>query len=96
MVESAGWSGRYGKLIVIDHGNGIQTYYAHLSQLIVLAGQEVRRGEVIALSGGTGHVTGPHLHYEVRLRGTAVNPYRYLAKVPNPQALTVTHSDLGL
>ncbi len=96
VVESAGWSGRYGKLVVVDHGNGLETYYAHLSQLMVMPGQEVRRGEVIALSGSTGHVTGPHVHYEVRLSGTPVNPYRYMAKVPNPQRLTVTHSDLGL
>ena len=96
VIESAGWGRGYGKLVVVDHGNGMQTYYAHLSHFLVVPGQEVRRGEVIALSGGTGHATGPHLHYEVRLAGTPVNPYRYLAKLPNPQGLTVTHSDLGL
>ncbi len=96
VVERAGWSGRYGKLVVVDHGNGLQTYYAHLSQFAVVPGQEVRRGEVIALSGVTGHTTGPHVHYEVRLSGTPVNPYRYLAKAPNPQGFAVTHSDLGL
>ena len=96
VIESTGWSGRYGKLVVVDHGNGIETYYAHLSQMMVLPGQEVRRGEIIALSGGTGHVTGPHLHYEVRLSGTPVNPYRYLSKTPSPQTSRPTHSDLGL
>ncbi len=96
VIESAGWSGRYGKLVVVDHGNSLETYYAHLSEMMVLPGQEVRRGQVIALSGGTGHVTGPHVHYEVRLSGTPVNPYRYMAKASNPQALAVTHSDLGL
>ncbi len=96
VVESAGWSGRYGKRVVIDHGNGIQTYYAHLSKLRVVPGEEVRRGEVIALSGSTGHSTGPHVHYEIRLGGTPVNPYRYMAKAPNPQGLSVAHNDLGL
>ncbi len=96
VVVSAGWSGRYGKLVVVDHGNGLDTYYAHLSQLMVIPGEEVRRGETIALSGSTGHATGPHLHYEVRLSGTPVNPYRYLAKAPSPQSFSVTHSDLGL
>jgi murein DD-endopeptidase MepM/ murein hydrolase activator NlpD len=97
VVERAGWSGKYGKLVVIDHGNGLKTYYAHLSQYDVVPGQAVRRGEVIALSGATGHATGPHVHYEVRLSGTPVNPYRYLAKGPNPQRRSATHaSDLGL
>lgn len=95
VVESAGWSGRYGKLIVVNHGNGIQTYYAHLSGFLVLPGQEVRRGEQIALSGSTGHVTGPHVHYEVRVSGTPVNPYRYMAKASKSSA-PVEHSDFGL
>jgi murein DD-endopeptidase MepM/ murein hydrolase activator NlpD len=96
VVTSAGWSGAYGKLVVVDHGNGIETYYAHLSQFLVVAGEEVQRGQVIALSGGTGRVTGPHMHYEVRLRGTPVNPYKYLAKSPPPQSTRPEHSDLGL
>jgi murein DD-endopeptidase MepM/ murein hydrolase activator NlpD len=96
VVERAGWNGTYGKLVVINHGNGLETYYAHLSQVRVVPGEEVRRGEVVALSGRTGHATGPHVHYEVRLSGTPVNPYRYLAKAPNPQRLAVTYNDLGL
>ncbi len=96
VVVSAGWGGSYGKLVVVDHGNRLDTYYAHLSQLMVIPGEEVRRGEVIALSGSSGHATGPHLHYEVRLNGTAVNPYRYLGKAPNAQMVSVNHSDLGL
>ena len=97
VVASAGWHGGYGKLVVVDHGNGMQTYYAHLSRFLVMPGQEVRRGEMIALSGGTGHATGPHLHYEVHLAGTPVNPYRYLARARNPQGTSITtHSDLGL
>jgi|SRR5947209_6615723 len=79
IVSFAQWSGRYGKLVVVDHGNGMQTYYAHLSQFEVIAGQEIRRGALVGKSGGTGRTTGPHLHYEVRLAGTPVNPYTYLA-----------------
>jgi murein DD-endopeptidase MepM/ murein hydrolase activator NlpD len=73
-------SGGYGRLVVIDHGGGIQTYYAHLSKLNVKTGQEVRRGDIVGLVGSTGYATGPHLHYEVRMGGAPVNPYLYLAK----------------
>ena len=98
VVSTAGWAGHYGKLVVIDHANGLQTYYAHLSQFLVVPGQEVRRGEVIALSGCTGRATGPHMHYEVRLGGTPVNPYKYLARsFPAQTGRAATHSsDLGL
>ena len=80
VVLSAEYSGRYGRMVVIDHGNGMQTRYAHLSHFEVVPGQEVRRGEEIALSGATGRVTAPHLHFEVRVGGTAVNPYPYLSR----------------
>jgi murein DD-endopeptidase MepM/ murein hydrolase activator NlpD len=70
----------YGRLVKINHGNGMETYYAHLSQFYVQAGQDVRRGELIGAVGTSGRVTAPHLHYEVRLGGAPVNPYRYLAK----------------
>ena len=66
--------------MVIDHGNGIQTWYAHLSGFEVVPGQEIRRGEILGYSGATGRVTAPHLHFEVRRQGNAVNPYPYLAK----------------
>jgi murein DD-endopeptidase MepM/ murein hydrolase activator NlpD len=69
----------YGRLIRINHGNGVQTYYGHLSKYYVQPGQEVHRGDLIAASGASGHVTAPHLHYEVRLGNAPVNPYRYLA-----------------
>lgn len=82
VVASAAFSGRYGNLVVVDHGNGFQTYYAHLSQFMVVPGQDVRLGQVIALSGGTGRVTSPHLHYEVRIKGVPVNPYRFLSRKP--------------
>jgi murein DD-endopeptidase MepM/ murein hydrolase activator NlpD len=80
IIVQADWDGGYGRLIIIDHGNGVQTYYGHLSTFIVVPGQEVRRGDVIARSGASGRVTSPHLHYEVRMGGTPVNPYPYLAK----------------
>ncbi len=86
VVRMAEWSGGYGKLIVIDHGGSLQTYYAHLSRFSVVSGQEVRRGDVIGYSGATGYVTAPHLHYEVRIGGNPVNPYHYLAQ----SAITVT------
>jgi murein DD-endopeptidase MepM/ murein hydrolase activator NlpD len=96
VVVHADWSGRYGKLVVIDHGKGVQTYYAHLSEFLVVPGEEVRLGEVIAHSGATGHVTAPHLHYEVRIAGTPVNPYRYLAKSQVAESAKLPHNDLGL
>lgn len=70
----------YGRLVIVNHGNGLQTYYGHLSRFLVIPGQEVRRGDVIAQSGASGRVTSPHLHYEVRMAGTPVNPYPFLAK----------------
>jgi murein DD-endopeptidase MepM/ murein hydrolase activator NlpD len=70
--------GGYGRLVILDHGNGIQTYYAHLSRFAVRPGQEIRRGETVGQVGSSGRATAPHLHYEVRLGGTAVNPQRYL------------------
>jgi len=100
VVEAAGWRGGYGKLVIVDHGNGLETCYAHLSQLLVVPGQEVRRNETIALTGTSGHTTGPHIHYEVRVAGTAVNPYRYLGTpAPKPEVASSTksiHNDLGL
>jgi len=77
-VIFAGDGGGYGKLVKIDHGNGIETRYAHNSALKVREGQVVRRGEVVALAGHTGLATGDHLHYEVRVRGEPVNPRKYL------------------
>jgi murein DD-endopeptidase MepM/ murein hydrolase activator NlpD len=70
--------GGYGQLVVVEHGNGIQTYYAHLSRMNVIPGQEIRRGEAVGQVGSSGRVTGSHLHYEVRIAGNPVNPYRYL------------------
>ncbi|PYT19491.1 MAG: M23 family peptidase [Acidobacteria bacterium] len=80
IVYSAEFSGRYGKLVIIDHGNGMRTWYAHLSRFEVVAGQEIRRGEVLGASGDTGRVTSPHLHFEVRVGGSPVNPHPYLTR----------------
>jgi murein DD-endopeptidase MepM/ murein hydrolase activator NlpD len=66
--------------VVIDHGGDVETYYAHLSRIDVIAGQEIRRGEVVGALGSSGRVTGPHLHYEVRVGGNPINPYRFLAR----------------
>ena len=70
--------GGYGQYVVIDHGDGISTVYAHASKLIAKAGQHVERGDVIALVGTTGNSTGPHIHFEVRVDGTPVNPLDYV------------------
>lgn len=80
VVKFAQWSGQYGRLVVVDHGNGMETWYAHLSRFYAVPGQEIRQGQVIAYSGESGRATGPHLHYEVRVGGTPINPYPYLTK----------------
>jgi murein DD-endopeptidase MepM/ murein hydrolase activator NlpD len=80
VVQSAEWSGGYGRLVVIDHGAGVHTWYAHLSKFNVLPGQEIRQGEIVGLVGSTGRVTAPHLHYEVRLGSIPVNPMTYLKR----------------
>ena len=78
VVVSAGPLGGYGNATVIDHGNGLATLYGHQSSIAVAPGQRVRRGQVIGYVGCTGLCTGPHLHFEVRVRGTPVDPMQYL------------------
>lgn len=77
-VVYAGWMSGYGNIVVIDHGNGLSTVYAHNSSLVVGQGAAVGTGFVVALSGSTGHSTGPHVHFEVRLNGAPVDPLGYL------------------
>ncbi len=77
-VISAGWLGGYGNSVIINHGNGVTTLYAHQSKISVSNGQQVGQGEVIGLVGSTGNSTGPHLHLEFRVNGSAVNPRGYL------------------
>jgi murein DD-endopeptidase MepM/ murein hydrolase activator NlpD len=81
-VLKAGWTGGYGNMLEIDHGNGITTRYGHLSKLNVKVGDILTRGEEVALVGSTGRSTGPHLHFEVRVNNVSVNPRRFLP--PNP------------
>jgi len=79
IVQFAGFHPQYGYMIDIDHGNDLVTRYAHLSKLFVKEGDVVQRARRIALSGNTGRSTGPHLHFEVRFRGTAQNPAKFVA-----------------
>ena len=77
-VIVAGWMGGYGNLVVIDHGGGVSTAYGHNSSISVSVGQSVSQGQVIAAIGSTGHSTGPHCHFEVRVNGSPVDPLSYL------------------
>lgn len=74
VVSREGWYGGYGLLVALDHGGGVETRYGHMSRLNVVSGQRVRKGDVIGYVGSTGRSTGPHLHYEMRIDGQAVNP----------------------
>ena len=77
-VTTAGWSGGYGRMVEIDHGNGFTTRYGHLSEILVKVGQTVRIGQTVGRVGSTGRSTGPHLHYETRIDGEAVDPQKFL------------------
>jgi len=80
IVMRANWNFGYGRCVIVDHGNGYQTLYGHLSRIDVIEGQEIRQGEVVGLVGTSGKSTGPHLHYEVHVHSTPVNPYRFLSQ----------------
>jgi murein DD-endopeptidase MepM/ murein hydrolase activator NlpD len=77
-VVSSGWAGGYGRMVEIDHGNGLSTRYGHLSEINVKVGDVVKIGQVIGAVGSTGRSTGPHLHYETRIDGDAVDPQKFL------------------
>ena len=77
-VTIAGREGGYGNMVELNHGNGLATRYGHLSKIDVKVGQIVHIGQTIGLIGSTGRSTGPHLHYETRINGTAVNPQKFL------------------
>jgi len=80
VVSFAGARGLFGRIITIDHGHGLVTYYAHLDKILKNEGERVRKGEIIAKMGDTGRTTGAHLHYEVQLNGVPVNPAKYIGK----------------
>ncbi|AJQ25523.1 M23 family metallopeptidase [Pelosinus fermentans] len=80
VVVQSGAAGGYGNMVQIDHGNGISTIYGHNSRIIVSVGQSVRKGQVISYVGSTGKSTGPHLHYEVRVNGNAVDPIGFMVQ----------------
>lgn len=77
-IVSSGWAGGYGRLVEIDHGNGLSTRYGHLSAINVKIGEQVKIGQIIGAVGSTGRSTGPHLHYETRIDGDAVDPQKFL------------------
>jgi murein DD-endopeptidase MepM/ murein hydrolase activator NlpD len=78
IVTTAGWNGGYGKLVEVDHGNGLATRYGHLSEIEVTVGQHIKIGQIVGRLGTTGRSTGPHVHYETRVHGDAVDPQKFL------------------
>lgn len=80
IVTFTAYSGSYGNLVKIDNGNGVETWYGHCSKIYTKVGQKVSAGDVIAAVGSTGNSTGPHLHFEIRINGTAINPQKYMYK----------------
>lgn len=83
IVQFAGWYHGYGNLIIVDHGGGVTTHYAHLSSFDVAPGERVARGTIVGRAGSTGRATSPHLHYEVRLDGNPLNPFQPLTLEPS-------------
>jgi len=79
-VVFSGYEDGYGNLVIIEHEFGYRSYYGHLSKSLVKNGQQVKPGETIALSGNTGRSTGPHLHFEIRKNGRALNPMTFLKR----------------
>ena len=85
IVAFVGLKGGYGKTVILDHGKGVTTLYAHNSEIYVDAGEKVKAGELISRVGMTGRSTGPHLHFEIRQGGKAVNPMNYIKGLPVPE-----------
>jgi murein DD-endopeptidase MepM/ murein hydrolase activator NlpD len=78
-VQFVGWHNGYGNLVILNHGGGVTTHYAHLSSFDVQVGARVERGQIVGRAGSTGRATSPHLHYELRVDGNPVNPFQPLA-----------------
>ena len=89
-VQFAGWYHGYGNLVIVDHGGGVTTYYAHLSSFAIEIGQQVVRGTIVGYAGSTGRATSPHLHYEVRIDGNAINPFQQVALDPSSPFFKLT------
>jgi murein DD-endopeptidase MepM/ murein hydrolase activator NlpD len=94
-VGRADWFSSYGLFVEIEHGGQLETRYGHMSRLNVAAGQYVHRGDVIGYIGTTGRTTGPHLHYEVRVDGVAVNPLPYMQGAGSAELARATAIDTG-
>ena len=90
----ADWFSSYGLYVSIDHGADLETRYAHMSRLAVAAGDRVKKGDVIGYVGSTGRSTGPHLHYEVRVDGVAVNPIPYMVETEEQIQMAEERSDM--
>ena len=95
VVSRADWFSSYGLYVSLEHGGAMQTRYGHMSRLNVAAGQRVRKGEIVGYVGSTGRSTGPHLHYEVRVAGAAVNPVPYMQAGEFQQAFASADTTLG-
>lgn len=96
VISKAEWFSSYGLYVSIEHGGALQTRYGHMSRLNVASGQRVRKGEIIGFIGTTGRSTGPHLHYEVRVNGEAVNPIPYMQQAePSAAGAHLAHADTG-
>ncbi len=95
VVSMAQWFSSYGKYVQIEHGAALQTRYGHLSSSVVEQGARVKKGQLIGYIGSTGRSTGPHLHYEVRVAGDAVNPIPYMVETDTKQALALARGDGG-
>ncbi len=95
VVNFAGWSSGYGREVLLNHGHSITTLYAHMSSIAVIPGQTVTRGQIIGYVGVSGRSTGAHLHYEVRIHETPVNPHRYMRETMAQMAETVLPQNSG-
>ena len=89
VVLDAGQHSGYGRVVIVDHGFGLTTWYAHLSSFSAVPGTRIKRGEVIGYTGISGRSTGPHVHYEVRVNNAPVNPWRYMKGSTGTTATTV-------